>query len=392
MASLSREKQRSGAIGWRIVWTNSEGKQKALRVGIVSKRTAERVLILVERLLELRRFGLPLDSETARWVASLDEGIAERLARLGLIAPRKAIALGQYLQEWIASLHCKESSKAARLPAVNDLIAFFTPSKPIREITPEEASAFRQYLIDRGLRPATIAKRLEHARSAFRRAVLLGLLDRNPFELVKQKAGNVGERRQYVPAETVERLLPHCPDWTWRLLLVLARYGGLRVPSEPFSLRWSDILWDEGKMIIDSPKTGLRVMPLFPRVRVALDEAWEFAEPGAVYVIPEKYRLQARGPLGFRNVNLRNGLLAIIRKAGETPWPRVWHNLRASCETDLINRYPLPIVARWLGNSSAIAYKHYVEITDSHFRAATQEDPWTLTEGEAKGELWAESP
>jgi len=65
--------------------------------------------------------------------------------------------------------------------------------------------------------------------------------------------GNPAERRCYIPAETVERLLSHCPNLVWRLLLVLARFAGCRAPSEPFSLKWSDVLWEEGRLVIDSP-------------------------------------------------------------------------------------------------------------------------------------------
>jgi len=382
MASLSKETTRSGKVGWRIVWTDSEGKQKALRLGQIPRRAAERMLILTERLLEARRLGLPLDPETTRWVEDLDDTIAERLARLGLIPPRKMLTLAEFLQDWIHTMtHCKSATKIARGLTVKDLMGFFGPSKPIREITREEAEAFHQHLADRGLRPATVAKRIEHAKMAFRRGVTIGLLEKNPFEHVKCKTPNLSERRQYVPAETVEKLLPHCPNWVWRLLLVLARFAGLRTPSEPFSLKWEDVLWAEGKLLINSPKTGLRAVPLFPRVRKALEEAWELAEPGSDYIFPEEYRRRAMGPAGFQNANLRTTLLKIIRRAGEKPWPRLWHNLRASCETDLVKRYPLPVVAKWLGNSSMIAYRHYVDPTDQHFQAAAQEDVWASVRG-----------
>lgn len=380
MASLSKE-TRKGQESWRITWYDSDGRQKGVRLGQTSKRNAERVLLLVERLLESRRLGLPLDGETTRWVDSLDDSLAEKLAGCGLIPQRTKITLQDFLKGWMDSMQCKPASKAVRGTVVKDLLAFFGPTKPVREITQEQAEAFRQSLLNRGLRPVTVAKRLEHAKTAFRRGVDMGIWGRHPFENVKPPKVNIGERRQYVPAEVIERLLPYCPNWVWRLLLVLARYAGLRTPSEPFSLKWSDILWAEGKFLVDSPKTGLRAVPLFPRVRQALEEAFEIAEPGTVYVIPEEYRRRALGPAGFRNANLRTTLLKIIRRAGETPWPRLWHNLRASCESDLVRRYPLPTAARWLGNSSVIAYRHYVDPTDTAFREASQEDPWPANVG-----------
>jgi integrase len=45
-----------------------------------------------------------------------------------------------------------------------------------------------------------------------------------------------------------------CPDWEWRLLVALARFGGFRVPSEATRLRWQDIDWDRERIKIRSPK------------------------------------------------------------------------------------------------------------------------------------------
>ncbi len=45
-----------------------------------------------------------------------------------------------------------------------------------------------------------------------------------------------------------------CPDTQWRLLVALCRYGGPRCPSEHLRLRWEDIDWERGRMIVDSPK------------------------------------------------------------------------------------------------------------------------------------------
>jgi hypothetical protein len=51
-------------------------------------------------------------------------------------------------------------------------------------------------------------------------------------------------------------------------------------------------------------------------------------------------------------------------------WPRLWHSLRASCETDLARQFPLAVVAKWLGNTQAVAMRHYVDVTDADFERA----------------------
>jgi hypothetical protein len=32
-------------------------------------------------------------------------------------------------------------------------------------------------------------------------------------------------------------------------------------------------------------------------------------------------------------------------------WPKPFHNLRASCETELVEKFPVHVVTAWLGNS-----------------------------------------
>jgi hypothetical protein len=41
--------------------------------------------------------------------------------------------------------------------------------------------------------------------------------------------------------------------------------------------------------------------------------------------------------------NLRTVFARIIRRGGLTPWPKVFHNLRASRQTELTERYPIHI-------------------------------------------------
>jgi hypothetical protein len=110
---------------------------------------------------------------------------------------------------------------------------------------------------------------------------------------------------------------------------------------------------------------------LFPAVRPFLEAAWDKAPDGTEYVIPEEYRKRAQGPAGWANANLRTTLEKIIRRAGLEPWPRLWHSMGASCETDLARKFPLAVVAKWLGNTQALAMRHYVDVTDADFERAT---------------------
>jgi hypothetical protein len=112
---------------------------------------------------------------------------------------------------------------------------------------------------------------------------------------------------------------------------------------------------------------------LFPELAAVLTEAFEAAPEGAVYVVADNTYREAADTLGgWRNCNLRTQFGRIIERAGLEPWPRLFHNLRASRETELAREYPVHVVTAWLGNTPKIALKHYLMTTDSDFQKAAQ--------------------
>ena len=123
------------------------------------------------------------------------------------------------------------------------------------------------------------------------------------------------------------------------------------------------------------PGKGTRRIPLFPELKAVLEEALNLAEKGAVYVVDESMRKAYRGPGGWMNVNLRTTFLKIIKRAGLAQWPRLFHNLRSSRQTELAETFPAHVVCDWLGNSEAVAMKHYLQTTDDHFSRAAGGSP-----------------
>jgi integrase len=226
-------------------------------------------------------------------------------------------------------------------------------------------------------------------------AVRLGHLAANPWKHVRQRGGDPSERRAYVPVADVERVLEKCPNLSWRLLVALARFGGLRVPSEAFSLTWGDIDWERGRLSIPSPKTehlgkSLRVIPLFPMLRPHLDAAFEQAPEGSIYLFPEHWRERATREDSWAGANMRTTFAKIVRRAGVEPWPRLWHSLRASCESDLAQSFPLATVTKWLGNTPSVALRHYVDPTEAAFDRALEWRP-AETGGAKSGALAAQN-
>ena len=235
-------------------------------------------------------------------------------------------------------------------------------------------------MIGSKLAPMTIRKRLQFATMVFRAAVRQRLIVDSPFTGVTVK-GTMPNRERFVTQDETRRLLIACPNHHWRSVISLARYGGLRCPSEVLSLRWEDIDWAGGKILVTSPKTehhpgkGTRRIPLFPELKAVLEEALNLAEKGAVYVVDESMRKACRGPGGWMNVNLRTTFLKIIKRAGLAPWERLFHNLRSSRQTELAETFPAHVVCDWLGNSEAVAMKHYLQTTDDHFSRAAGGSP-----------------
>jgi len=205
------------------------------------------------------------------------------------------------------------------------------------------------------------------------------IINENPFKEVKVTPTINEERNVYVERERVERIIETIPDPEWKLIIGLSRYCGLRSPSEILTLTWDCILWDKKRIVVKSPKTehyegkDSRVVPMFKGIRPLLEAVYEQAEPGgSPFVIARRRGIFDQLTNG-RNTNLGTLFKKYILRAGEAPWPKPFHAMRASFETDLLNdgRVKPHTIARWLGHSIQIALKHYARIKDEDFDAVT---------------------
>ena len=87
----------------------------------------------------------------------------------------------------------------------------------------------------------------------------------------------------------------------------------------------------------------------------------EESDPSCEYVIAS-YRDESK--------NFRTRLGRIIRRAGLEPWPKLFQNLRSTRQTELCETFPAHVVCEWIGNSEAVAAKHYLQVTEEHMRTA----------------------
>lgn len=250
---------------------------------------------------------------------SLGKRDYKRLAKLELVEPRepdedekRPLTLGGWLDafERMKSPDWKPASKVVFGHTRRNLLDCFGSETILSYVTVLDAENFERHLKAAGLAKATMAKRCSLARGVFEAARKHRLLESNPSQDAKISVViNANRSRQkFIERSTIERVLAACPDGEWRLLVGLARHGGLRVPSEALSLRWKHINWERGEMLVPSAKTehfeahesGL--VPLFPEVRPLLQEAFEQAEPGqssASLAIAAKSKMV--GPTGKRS-------------------------------------------------------------------------------------------
>ena len=364
-----------------IQFVDPSGRRQTLRLGKATAKGAAEICRRVELLLAARIGGTSLDRETAKWLGDVERILRKRLAAVGLVEKPADIEggtrLAVFLDGYIAG---RKDLKRSTLTVLGHtrrcLVNYFGAAKPLRDITPADADQWRIWLgtqanerdNDRdGLSENTIRRRCGIARQFFKAAFKRGLIVANPFAELPTKVRGNGARQQFVKRDEIQSVIDAAPDVEWRAIIALSRYGGLRVPSELLALRWADVDLPAGRMTIRASKTehhedgGIRVCPIFPELRPYLEAAREAAPPGSEYVIC-RYR--------DTNANLRTQLLRIIARAGLKPWPKLFHNMRSSRQTELLDKHPVKAVCDWLGNSEAIAMEHYAQVTTDHFQAA----------------------
>jgi len=366
MASISRGKNGHKTIQF----IGADSKRRSIRLGKSSIRQAESVKVHVERLVTASISGHAVDDETTRWLVDRDDALKDKLSRVGLIQGQAVSTLEAFLDEYVVSrTDLKPRTIAKLLTTEKSLVGFLGSTISLRDVSPGDADDWRRSLLKAGLSENTVRKHASIAKQFFTAAIRKRLIFSNPFADLKSTIRPNPSRFYFVTRDEADAVLDACPDAQWRLLFALSRYGGLRCPSEHLLLRWGDIDWEKGRIRVHSPKTehhlggDSRVIPLFPQLRTPLEECFELAEPGDEYVIT-RYR--------NTNVNLRTQLLRIIERAGLQPWPKLFQNLRSTRQTELEETFPSHVVCAWIGNTRAIAAKHYLQVTDGHFEKAVQ--------------------
>jgi integrase len=409
MATIRRE--RNGRFSVLVICPDKKRRTIRLLTTIEAnaKEAAERIQEFSSQMLE----GEIPGRNAKRWLDGQPAIIRERLERAGLIEAsiekRKQIEAEKAIESQKQTptvrdmtTHflkgndgSKDSTKITYRNIVRNLHDFFGETKAVRDITPQDAIEFVAWLkregnirdikdADRekaGKRPKgkpmaenTVRRRTGLARQVFKAAIRKRWITENPFWNNDKNLPSAFKRNAirdvYISPETITKFINAANNWEWRLIIALAGFAGLRGASEILTLRWDKIDFEKGaigEMVVRSPKTehhegqADRVVPIFPALLPYLKEAEQMAEQIAfdegrpVEFVIDSYR----GNWEDRNLNQQ--AKRIIKRAGHEPIPKIFPNLRASGETELIGNHDFDIndIAAWWGHSVEVALRHY---------------------------------
>lgn len=353
-----------------IQFVDSGRATRTIRLGRISKPQANTIRSHIAELNNSKIMNQSPPTETARWLAGVGGKLRDDLVKFGMAEPRVAAIsnrLGDYFDDYVAKrTDLKPNSLRNIKQAKNSLVEYFKADREIQSINRAEVKDWHRDGMNKHSE-ATMATHVKKARQVFADALDRKLIPENPFMAVKIGAMDNPDRMFYVAPAVIEKVIDSCPDEEWKLLFAAARYQGLRIPSESDAFQWPHVDWERMRITIHSSKTerhkgkDTRVMPIMPEFLPYLQRAFDLAGEGATHIFTRR-----------RGEGMGAKADARIIKAGEHPWEKTFQNLRSSCETDLLRKgHQLHVVCKWLGNSATVAARHYLQVIEADFEAAT---------------------
>lgn len=369
MATLERKRK-----SFRVRLARGEGNRAPITIGAVTKQVAETVRRHIDHLESSRANNVEPPAETRAWLEEIGDELHRRIVNVGLATARQAPAetevpknIGDAVTRFYATCNAKPQTVLAYRQATDQLQGYFSPLRALGVIGAEQADLYVAEVRKSGLAPATQSKRLRVIKRLFSRCARWGWIAASPFEHVKPGGQTNPNRVKYLSAADVLQVIDQSDDIGFRTIIALARFGGVRCPSEVLALTWDHIDFDKGTIKILSPKTAhagkpYRVIPLFAELRPFLEDlqAVRTSEP---YVIT-RYRKS--------KVNLRTQLDRLTVKAGLEPFPKPFQNMRASRATEIQRQYGEKAAVEWCGHEAAVALAHYWSVMDVDFQQAVK--------------------
>ena len=361
MASLQKRKRKNGVA--YVVQFMEDGRRRTLFLGAkYAKTIAREIKDVVEKIVDSRATGIPLDARTEVWLSLLTNDMKRRFVSAGLIKEKEVITLGDLLERFMVANHNWSTATIRRhREAVARFGKIIDYAQPASDITKPIILTAKE-MLENVFSDATVTTTLKTCSQAYRWGIDFGLVAVNPFEGVKKKAEKNKSREFFVEREIFDNLLDLCEDDRLRNALTLYRYGGLR-RSEAFLVRWDMIDYDKGLMEVLSPKTAYkgkdrRIVPLFPEMRKNLRR------------IPDPKDNLVVSDLDANTVDKQ--LRKLLVQNGFQEWPRLIQNLRASRAVEINERFGPVAESEWLGHTQEVAKDHYLSVSKDLFASASE--------------------
>lgn len=341
MATLSKS-HRNGKTYWSIEFHDERRKRKAIWLSGTkfAPQTAKELKNVVEKIIYYRTNDLVPEKKILAWIQSASPILQEKLTKAGLI---EQPANHNCSELWDAFLETKIGIKDATLDTYLDakrrFFLFFKEDEALQDLTQARMLQMKATLLTT-LAEATVAGAITKMKAVFNWAVTQEWIDESPLKGVGRGSFINRKNDRFVTMDEYQRLLDRCPCLEWRVIIALARIGGLRCPSEVLRLRWSDIDFENNRFFVRSPKTEHyqgkegRLVPLFPELRAEI-RCLTSTNKGAEhreYVI-SRYR--------DPNTNLGTQFARIVKMAEIEPIKRPFDNMRMSRSTR-------PILKMWI--------------------------------------------
>lgn len=269
-----------------------------------------------------------------------------------------------------------------RFYTARKLCDFFGDNRKVDEITKMDAQTFDAELARQvenkrkggeGIAPAHRSGIVKRIKTIFNWGVNNDLIKTNPFKTITAGSQKNRSRQYYITPKETALIIEACEHTAngdeWAVMCALARYQGLRVPSESRALRWSDVDFKKKEIHITAQKTkNERTMPLFDETAAILKRLQDNQKRDGTFL---------DSPFVLRHVRMVTNpgttFKKIVFRAGVENYPKPFQNLRASAATDVNKKYGPTAESMWIGHGTAIAEGHYLMVDPETLERAKRE-------------------
>jgi integrase len=288
----------------------------------------------------------------------------EYRARHGMeAAPARARGLESYLAAYADGYAArKDAGSVKQLRRHVRTFLTFAAARGIASVQAVTKADVRDYLEERikSVSPSTLQTEKGYLSPIWTRAVDDGLMQVNPWKLVKVPGKKVRPKPTFWGTEQVDAIARNCyRPWQGNLVRVLASTG-LRI-SAALAMTWDWISWPRGTLTVpaEHSKGGKPYTISLSRVARGVLERRHLTAGGADLVFPNP-----RTGVVVPYDSAREAIDRAIRKAG-VPWGHP-HDLRHSYGRALaLAGVPMPIIQAQLGHSAMAMTAIYTEMTES---------------------------